>query len=279
MSAPPVVEKPASRRHWVLDNGTIALHRLLRPVRGSTRPIWRAFARIAVGAVIAIAILLLTMAFVDIPAINAAKQSPAWLVGIFQFVTHFGLSGWFLFPLGLMLVVLALVTSPSLTRMSQLVLAAVSVRVGFLFLAIALPGLVVTIAKRLIGRARPMVGGDDPFLYEFFFWRPEYASFPSGHATNAFAAAVAFGVLWPKLRPLMWSYAIVIALSRVIVVAHHPSDVLAGAIAGGIGALLVRDWLAARGLGFAIRADGTVAPLPGPSWARLKRVARSLAGQ
>ena len=75
------------------------------------------------------------------------------------------------------------------------------------------------------------------------------------------------------------SYAVLIALSRVIVVAHHPSDVLAGAIAGGIGALLVRYWLAARGLGFAIRADGTVAPLPGPSWARLKRVARSLAGQ
>ena len=73
---------------------------------------------------------------------------------------------------------------------------------------------------------------------------------PSGHATTAFAVAVAFGVLWPRLRPLLWIYAIVIALSRVVVAAHHPSDVVAGAIAGAVGALLVRDWLAARRLGF-----------------------------
>jgi hypothetical protein len=40
--------------------------------------------------------------------------------------------------------------------------------------------------------------------------------------------------------------------------------------------LLVRDWFAARGLGFAIGADGVVRPLPGPSLARIKRVARQL---
>ncbi len=124
---------------------------------------------------------------------------------------------------------------------------------GFLFLAIALPGLVVTIVKRIVGRARPLVAGEDAFLYKFFLWRVEYASFPSGHATTAFAAAVAFGVLWPRLRPLLWTYAIVIAFSRVVVTAHYPSDVVAGAIAGAVGALLVRDWLAARRLGFSVR--------------------------
>ena len=137
-------------------------------------------------------------------------------------------------------------------------------RLGFLFLAIAVPGLVVTIVKRIVGRARPVVAGEDAFLYKFFLWRVEYASFPSGHATTAFAAAVAFGVLWPRLRPLLWTYAIVIALSRVIVTAHHPSDVVAGAIAGAVGALLVRDWMAARRLGFSIRTDGTVRPFAGP---------------
>ena len=109
-----------------------------------------------------------------------------------------------------------------------------------------------------------MVAGEDAFLYKFFLWRVEYASFPSGHATTAFAAAVAFGALWPRLRPLLWTYAIVIALSRVIVTAHHPSDVVAGAIAGAVGALLVRDWLAARRLGFSVRTDGTVAAIAGP---------------
>jgi undecaprenyl-diphosphatase len=217
------------------------------------------------------------MVFVDAAAIKSPSRPAAGRA--IQDRDRFRSVGWFLFPLGGALTVMAFVTSPSLPRMSQLVLASLSARLGFLFLAIALPGLVVTIAKRIIGRARPGVAGEDVFLYKLFLWRADYASFPSGHATTAFAAAVVFGVLWPRLRPLMWSYAIVIALSRVIVTAHHPSDVVAGAIAGAVGALLVRDWLAARRLGFLVRTDGAVAPFPGPSWDRIKKVARSLVGQ
>lgn len=279
MSAPPMAERTPSRFRWMLGNIATALTSLVRSPRGGTKPIWRAYSRVAIGSVAVIAVLVLIMIFVDAAAIRMARQAPAWLVASFQFATDFGLSGWFLVPLGVALAAIALITSPSLTRTSQLVLASLSVRLGFLFLAIALPGLVVTIVKRIVGRARPFVAGEDVFLYKFFLWRVEYASFPSGHATTAFAAAIAFGVLCPWLRPLLWTYAIIIALSRVIVTAHHPSDVVAGAIAGAVGALLVRDFMAARRLGFSICADGTVKPLPGPSWARIKKVARGLAGQ
>ncbi len=77
--------------------------------------------------------------------------------------------------------------SPALPRLTQGVLAALAARFGFLFLAIGVPGLFVTIVKRLIGRARPISAGshDDPFVYRPFIWRPEYASMPSGHATTA----------------------------------------------------------------------------------------------
>jgi undecaprenyl-diphosphatase len=279
MSAPPMAESTPSRLRWVGGNVAVALSRLVRPPHGSTTPVWRAYTRLAVGTAVAVAVLILTMVFIDVAAIKAARQAPSWLVASFRFVTDFGLAPWFLAPLGGALLVIALVTSPSLTRMSQLVLASLSVRLGFLFLAIAVPGLVVTIVKRIVGRARPIIAGEDAFLYKFFLWRVEYASFPSGHATTAFAAAVAFGVLWPRLRPLFWTYAIVIALSRVVVTAHHPSDVVAGAIAGAVGALLVRDWMAARRLGFSALSDGAVTPFGGPSWARIKGVARSLSGQ
>ena len=60
---------------------------------------------------------------------------------------------------------------------------------------------------------------------------------PSGHATTAFAALVAIGAIFPQARALMWIYAVLIALSRVVVTAHHPSDVIAGAIVGAAGAL------------------------------------------
>ena len=70
-------------------------------------------------------------------------------------------------------------------------------------------------------------------------------------------ALVAIGAIWPQARALMWIYAVLIALSRVVVTAHHPSDVIAGAIVGASGALLVRNWFAARRLGFAVGSDGS----------------------
>jgi undecaprenyl-diphosphatase len=51
---------------------------------------------------------------------------------------------------------------------------------------------------------------------------------------------------------------------------------MAGAVVGVVGVLLVRDWFAARGLAFVLATDGLVRPLPGPSLARIKRVARQL---
>ncbi|MGZ3312134.1 MAG: phosphatase PAP2 family protein, partial [Xanthobacteraceae bacterium] len=167
--------------------------------------------------------------------------------------------------------------SPTLPRMSQRLLAAIAVRLGFLLLAIGLPGLFFSVAKRLVGRARPLVeGSTGPFSYRPLGWSVEYASLPSGHSIDAFAAATAIGALWPWTRPFMWTYAVAIAVSRVVLTAHFPSDVMVGAVAGVVGVLLVRDWFASRGLAFVLRPDGTVRRLPGPSLARIKRVARQL---
>ena len=70
-----------------------------------------------------------------------------------------------------------------------------------------------------------------------------------------------------------------IALSRVVITAHFVSDVIAAAFVGGFGAILVRNWYAARGLGFVPAPDGVVQAKPGPSWRRLKSVAARLAGR
>ncbi len=121
-------------------------------------------------------------------------------------------------------------------------------------------------------RPRPVVG-DNVFNFRHFGGSEAFASFPSGHANTAFALAFAVSALWPQARPVMLAYAIAIALSRLVLLAHHPSDVVAGALIGVIGAMAVRYWFAARRLGFAIRGDGAIVPLPGPSLGHLKRVA------
>jgi membrane-associated phospholipid phosphatase len=274
------LKPPAGKRTAFLMRFSANAHHGLallgRAPRGVVpKPAWRRPGRLVLGGLVTVAVIVATMMLVDARAILAVGTLPLPVISLFNELTDYGTSDWFLVPIGLALVAMAGLASAALTRMSRLMLAAFAVRLGFVFAAIALPGLFVTIVKRLIGRARPFVGGEaDPFLYVPFSWRPEYASLPSGHATNVFAALVAVGLVCPRLRPIMLVYALTIAASRVIVLAHHPSDVIAGAVAGIVGALLVRDWFAARRLGFVIDHDGQVKALPGPSLRRLMTVAR-----
>ena len=231
---------------------------------------------IAIVAGVAIATFMLLAGTLDAAASRGAGRLPHWIIEFFDVITDFGKSGWFLWPLGLLFLALAALP-PGLTPISQRVLAALMVRIGFLFTAIGVPSLFVTIIKRMIGRARPNVGGSlDPFLFSPFKWEAAYAGMPSGHATTAFAVLVAFGTLWPRARTVLLIYAVLIAISRVVVTAHYPTDVLAGALVGAVGAMMVRRYFALRRLGFSIGPGGDVHQLPGPSLKRIKAVARNL---
>lgn len=239
------------------------------PRRRVLRPTLPAIAAAAAG----VYVVVMSMFFVDAAGTTWARGLPQGVRDVFEHITNFGLSGWFLFPCGFGLLALAALNSPKLPRVTQGVLTALAVRFGFLFLAIGVPGLFATIAKRLIGRARPFVGGgaDDPFAYMPFIWRPEYAAMPSGHSTTSVAAAIAIGAIWPKSRWIMWVYALTIMLSRVVVLAHHPSDVIAGALVGAAGALMMRRGFAARRLLFCAR---DLRAFPGPSWRRIAAAVR-----
>jgi membrane-associated phospholipid phosphatase len=249
---------------------------ITRAPRDRTSARWRGLHAAAVAGGLAVAIAVLMM-FADVHTVAVASHLPAWLLGVLSELTDLGKSGWFLIPLGIALAFIAVCHSPALPRTAQLVLLAVTIRLSFLFAAIAVPSLFTSIVKRVIGRARPFVDlAGDPFHLQAFVWRPEYASMPSGHATTAVAAAMAFGMLWPQLRAPLWAYAVIILASRVLLAAHYPSDILAGAAVGTAGVLLVRDWFAARRLGFTIDANGCVVAWPAPSYTRIKRVARRL---
>jgi undecaprenyl-diphosphatase len=234
-------------------------------------PAWRRF---KIHGALAVSAVVLAMLFLDAPAYEFSTGLPPWFVDDAYEITDFGRSGWILVPLGTLIVLIALLSSPALDRMSRAMLVMLAVRLGYVFVAVGLPGLVSTIVKRWIGRVRPSAAG--PFAYEPFSWRPDYASFPSGHATTAFAALVAFGLVFPRTRPVVWLYALLIAASRVAVSAHYLSDVIAGAAFGAFGALLVRDWFAARRLGFFVGPGGTIHTMVGPSRRRIKRVVRAL---
>ncbi len=253
-----------------------ALAIVVRPARFRA-PLPATPRQLAIGAGVTLLVVVITIVLFDAAVVRAVMHAPRWIIWPFDQITDFGKSSWVLWPLGLLFLALAALPNDKLTKVSQAVLAAVMVRVGFLFLAVGVPGLFVAIVKRMIGRARPLVtGAVDPYAFAPFIWRADYASLPSGHATTAFAILVACGTLWPRARTALLLYAVAIAVSRTMVLAHHPSDVIAGAVVGTVGALMVRRYFALRGLCFSIGVDGVLHQFPGPSLRRIKAVAREL---
>lgn len=87
------------------------------------------------------------------------------------------------------------------------------------------------IIKPFFERPRPPVAGIEVILRA-----PHFGgfSFTSNHASNMFCAAVFITAFYPRLRWVMFSYAFLVAYSRVYCGVHYPSDVIFGAMIGSI---------------------------------------------
>jgi membrane-associated phospholipid phosphatase len=109
-----------------------------------------------------------------------------------------------------------------------------------IFIAVAATGLLVNIPKYVFARTRPRVlFRDDIYTFEFFKAGSDFTSFPSGHTTTAVTVAVVLGTLFPKARWYFYAIAALVGIERVLLGSHYPSDVLAGALLGGLGAVFI----------------------------------------
>lgn len=115
-----------------------------------------------------------------------------------------------------------------------------------LVITAAMSGLFYSVAKWAVGRSRPISNGlfnDHAFrihpfdggLARLFIAKPA-ESFPSGHASLAFATATVLTVYFPQGRPFFFGVAVLVAVERVVEDAHYLSDVLAGSGLGIIAA-------------------------------------------
>jgi undecaprenyl-diphosphatase len=212
---------------------------------------------IAIGAVAVVA-LMFTFDATEIGLMPSRGTPGLWP---FRILTDFGREAYVLWLLAAAVVVVALACA-GLKGKSRAHWLSVGTRLEYLFLAVLFPILITEIVKWTAGRGRPFVGGKaNPFHFAPFTGTEAYFSFPSAHAVTSFALAFAVGAVWPRARGVMLVYAVLIAATRLVLLAHHPSDVVAGAVIGVAGAMAVRYWFALRGLGFAVHGNGEIVPI------------------
>jgi membrane-associated phospholipid phosphatase len=220
----------------------------------------------AIGG-IAVVALMFVLDVWEIDLMPPRGSAGLWPVRI---LTDFGKAALVLWSLAIALVAVAVI-SPRWRGSARTRLLAFGTHLQFVFFAVLVSVLAGELIKWVVGRGRPFVGGQaNAFNFRHFAGTEAYASFPSAHAITSVALAFAVAAVWPRARVAMAVYALLIIASRLVLLAHHPSDVVAGAVIGVIGAMFVRYWFAARDLGFTIEPDGAIVPLLGNP----KRVAR-----
>lgn len=98
-----------------------------------------------------------------------------------------------------------------------------------------------SVLKHYVHRTRP----DTLYVSEMYF---KTSSFPSGHAFSAMVVCALFAFLAVKYIPGMWGwisatalvvFALLVGISRIVVGAHYPTDVLAGWLLGIFFAVLI----------------------------------------
>jgi membrane-associated phospholipid phosphatase len=149
---------------------------------------------------------------------------------LFTTITEFGDSTYYLIGFGM-----AYLLFRFLCKKSDQANAAL-----FLFASVAVSGIIADIIKIIAGRYRPSeLFAQGHYGFDFFHIERALTSFPSGHTVTAFALATAITYLWPKTHSVMWVFAILIGISRLMIGAHYPSDVIAGAVVGIISTIII----------------------------------------
>ena len=162
---------------------------------------------------------------------SAGAEITSWLTHFMKFVSFFAHDGLCMLALGLLLML------PKRTR-----------RLGMcVFIAVCCGGIITNLTlKPLIGRMRPYANFDHLAETVHGWWvavgearkgEGLFTSFPSGHTTSATAAMVGLFLASKKKKftfPVLL-FPLLMGASRIYLMVHYTSDVLAGLVAGTLG--------------------------------------------
>lgn len=235
-----------------LPEGVLALLERAEPVLNGLRPLGRAAGRqvertrhwpLAWGTFYVAVFCLISYWLIDRPlALYLKAHVQGDFAGFWRGITHVGRAEYFLVPAGLLWVGFMLASAKAATVEARERWRARVWAPAFLFLSIALSGLISNVMKFSIGRARPRNLFENG-QYGVVPFNTEWAmnSFPSGHSQAIWAAMGAMILIFPR-HVLLWvTVAVLVAASRVFITVHYLSDVVAGSwLAVAVTVLLAR---------------------------------------
>jgi lipid A 4'-phosphatase len=162
--------------------------------------------------------------------------SPLWR-HVFRFITEFGIATPYLVVTALAAGI-SFVAAKAAKRAARQRHRVNAWRAAYVFLAVAVSGLIADLMKVVVGRVRPGLFFSEHISgFTGFGPRANYWSFPSGHSVTAAALAFALCVIYPRWRWAWIVAALLVGASRVGLDAHHLSDVIGGFYIG-----LVTAW-------------------------------------
>ncbi len=210
---------------------------------------------------------MISIAFVDRPAAVYLHARGPDLHALFALTGRLGEAWGWLVLFGLAFA--ALHWGGELPRLRPVArqMRAASAAPAFLFTAIAVAGLVADGLKLGLGRMRPkLLFGSDLYGFTGLSLRPDHWSFPSGHTATVVALMTALWWLWPRHLLFYILVAAIVAAARIVVGAHYPSDVIAGALVAVLATRWV-VWVFARwGIDLAQAPHGAVGFAALPPW-------------
>lgn len=203
--------------------------------------------RILMGAIITVVLILLGVFWFDIPVFNFLRHFDYKIWAVLG--TIFSAKNWLVVSLIVLMVFYikkSIQTKPKFS-FKDFYNKIKSSYAFWIFSSVFLATSTGAVLKFVIGRARPIfyeaigMTGFFPFTGDMAFH-----SMPSGHALASFAGLVMIGMLAPRAKWFTWSFATLIAFSRVCAGMHWPSDVIFGAVWGVMCADIVHAWMVRR---------------------------------